>query len=124
MSTMTIVVLILAIPLVIWAIRVDSRRWKTKSRDELLGMLVSDDWKHWTRALKELRRRGEDTSVHIPKLLPRLLADARMTREAARITLVDQFPDLGEPLSDYRATDDVERSRGKLAPLFARYGVR
>jgi hypothetical protein len=57
------------------------------------------------------------------QLIPRLLADTRMAREAARITLTNQFPELRDQLLDYRAADDVTTSRQKLASLFEKYGV-
>ena len=87
-------------------------------------MLGSDDWRHWKLALKELKRRGDDTSIYVPQLLPRLLADTQMAREAARIILVGQFPELRDQLSGYRAADDIDSSRSKLTSLFQRYGVR
>jgi hypothetical protein len=117
-------VLILAVPLVLWAIRADSRRGRTKTREELLVMLASGDWRYWKIALKELGRRGEDTSIHIPKLLPHLLADTHTVREATRITLVNQFPELRDALRDYRAADEADASRGKLTSLFEKYEVR
>src|ERR1700694_2710482 len=121
MTTTTIVVLILAIPLVFWAMRADSRRWARKSREDLLGMIAADNWRYWQPALKELQRRGEDTSIHLPLLVPRLLADTRTAREAARITLVNQFPDLRDQLSDYRAAEEVDASGKKLALLLEKY---
>ena len=87
-------------------------------------MLGSEDWKYWELALKELKRRGEDTSIYVPQLMPRLLADTQMAREAARIILTGQFPELSDQLSDYRAADDVNSSRRKLTSLFEKYGVR
>jgi hypothetical protein len=123
MTITTTIILILAIPLVLWAIRADSRRWTTRSREDLIGMLGSDDWKYWKLAMKELRRRGEDTSIYVPHLMPRLLADTQMVREAARITLASHFPEVRDHLSDYRAADDVNISRKKLTSLFEKYGV-
>jgi len=123
MSITSIVIVILAIPLVVWALRTDRRRWTSKPREELAGILVSDDWKRWKLALKELGRRGEDTALYIPHLLPRLLADSRTVREAARIVLLNRFPELREALAPYRAADDVAVSRRKLAGLLERYGA-
>jgi hypothetical protein len=123
MSITSIVIVLLAIPLVLWALHVDRRRWTSKPSEELHGILASDDWKRWKLALKELRRRGEDTAVYIPQLIPRLLANSHTAREAARIILVNQFPELRQHLEAYRAADDVSVSRKKLAHLFEQYGV-
>lgn len=123
MTTTHIIVLVVAVPLVLWAMRADRRRWATRPRDDLAAMLAADKGGYWKPALKELKRRGEDTSIYLPLLMPRLLADTHRAREAARITLVDQFPELRDPLAGYRAAEDIDVSRGKLARLFEKYGV-
>lgn len=45
-----------------------------------------------------------------------------MAREAARIMLASQFPELRGQLSDYRAAD-VDASRKTVASLIEKYGV-
>ena len=122
MTTTHIIVLVVAVPLVLWALRADRRRWAAKSREDLAAMLAADEWGHWKPALKELKRRGEDTSIYLPLLVPRLLADTHRAREAARITLVDQYPEIRELLAGYRAADEVDVSRGKLARVLEKYG--
>jgi|SRR6478609_11656907 len=120
----------LAIPLVvafiamaIWAFRSDKNMWKTKPVTELVTMVEGDEWRYWLTALEELRRRGEDISRFIPRLVSRLVSDSLMSRTAADATLKDLFPEFKEHLTGYLPTHDVATSRQKLAPLLAKYGV-
>ena len=122
MTTERILILVLAIPLILLAIWIDKRRWWRKPRAELIAMLASENWRYWKQALKELRRRGEDTSVHLPRLIPKLLANSRVEREATRITLVNHYAELREQLADFRAADEVDISRQKLKSLLEKYG--
>ena len=123
MSTDRILILLLAIPLILLAIWLDRRRWSRKPREQLVAMLTSDNWRYWKPALKELRRRGDDTSIYQPRLLSRLLAESRLEREAARITVADHYPELRASLADYRSADAVDSSRAKLKPLLERFAV-
>jgi hypothetical protein len=124
MDTTTLVILIVAAPALVWAFVADRRSWKRKSRDELIGMAGGQDWRRWKAAIAELQRRGEDTTVFIPSLLRALVSESRVTREAARITLVAFFPDMKLHLKEFSASEDVAMSRKKIAALLARYGIQ
>ena len=120
----------LAIPLavaiaaaVIWAFRSDKNMWKTKPATELVAMVESDDWRYWQTALEELRRRGEDISRFIPRLVSGLVADSTLARTAASTAIKDLFPELREQLREYLPTQDVTTSRQKIGPLLAKYGI-
>ena len=63
----TVLVILFAIAVVMaWYLDVNS--WKKKSRQELLGMVQSKNWRFHRVAIKELQRRGEDTTVLHPTI--------------------------------------------------------
>ena len=62
----------------------DRRRWRSKTREQLAAMLQGSDWRYYKMAIRELKRRGEDVSVHIPRLVGMLVSDSRVERGAAK----------------------------------------
>jgi len=120
----------LALPLVvaiiamaIWAFRSDKNAWKTKPTAELVVMVESDKWSYWQTALEELRRRGEDISRFVPRLVSALVSDSTMARTAAEAVLKDLFPEFREQLRGYLPAQDVAKSRQTIGPLLAKYRV-
>jgi hypothetical protein len=120
----------LAIPLAvaivamgIWAFRSDKSMWKTKPIAELVAMVEGSDWRYWETALEELRRRGEDISRFIPRLVSGLVSDSTLARAAADATLRKLFPEFKEQLRGYLPAQDVATARQKIGPLLSKYGV-
>ena len=74
----------------------NTRSWRRKSRDELIRMLQSDDWRFHKAAIKEMRRRGEDVTVYLPRIVALLAADSKVERAAGQITIKDCFPELAQ----------------------------
>ena len=102
----------------------DRRRWRSKTREQLAAMLQDSDWRYYKMAIRELRRRGEDVSVHLPRLVGMLVADSRMERGAAKVILGACFPELAGELKDFSPTASLEVCRARAAPLLERFGVR
>src|SRR6184192_4507185 len=75
--------LIAIIAMVIWAFSSDKKMWKTKPTAELVALVEGDEWRYWQTALEELRRRGEDISRFIPRLVAGLVSDSTLARTAA-----------------------------------------
>ena len=65
MTTTHIIVLVVAVPLVLWAMRADRRRWATRPSVTILPRCSLPIRGLLEPALKELKRRGEDT-LHLP----------------------------------------------------------
>ena len=116
---MTIAIVTLAILALVVAGLFDRLRWRKKSREELLALITGGDWQRWKPAIKELGRRGDAIEQYAVWPLNGLTADSKMIREAARVTLVDLYPEIGIKLKAcaYRSVDDVETCRQKLASM-------
>jgi hypothetical protein len=99
----------------------DTRSWRRKPREELVRMLQSDDWRFHKAAVTELRRRGEDVTVYLPRIVALLAADSKVERAAAQITIKDCFPDLAAEIQGYSPSADVASCRAKAAPLLSRF---
>jgi hypothetical protein len=108
----------------IWAFRADKNMWRTKPAAELIAMIESKDWRYWETAIEELRRRGEDISRFVPRLVSGLVADSVMSRTAADAALKKLFPEFNGHLRGYLPTHDVAASRQKLAPLLKMHGLQ
>jgi hypothetical protein len=102
---------------------VDRELWRRKSRDKLIEMLHSDNWRRYKPAILELRRRGEDVTVHVPKIVALLLSKSKVERAAAKATIGACFPDLAKEVAGYSATADLEACRIKAGPLLSRFPI-
>jgi len=87
-------------------------------------MLQSDDWRFHKAAIKEMRRRGEDVTVYLPRIVALLAADSKVERSAGQMTIKDCFPELAAEIQGYSPTADVEACRTKAAPLLSRFPLR
>jgi hypothetical protein len=114
-----LIVLALLIALFV-AWHLDNFLWARKSAQELRDLASSDNWRSWKSSLVELRKRGEEIDSYLPKLLGNLVADSRIIREAARITLIDVFPDTKAWLGGFDLAAPPEVIRAKLAALFSK----
>ena len=118
----TVLVILFAIAVVVaWYLDVNS--WKKKSRQELLGMVQSKNWRFHRVAIKELQRRGEDTTVYIPQFVALLVSENKIERAAAHLTLQDCFPSIAMEIKGYTGTADLSLCRTKANPLLLRYGI-
>lgn len=99
----------------------DIRSWRRKSRDELIRLLRSDDWRFHKPAIKEMRRRGEDVAVYLPRIVALLVADSKVERAAGQMTIKDCFPELAGEIQGYSPTEDVQACCAKAAPLLSRF---
>ncbi len=122
-SHLALPLFVAVVAMAIWAVRSDTRMWKTKPSAELIGMVEGSEWRYWQTALEELRRRGEDISRFTPRLVAGLVSDSLMARTAADAALKDLFPEFKDHLKGYLPTHDVAASRQRLEPLLAKYGV-
>jgi hypothetical protein len=84
-------------------------------------MLQSDDWRFHKAAIKELRRRGQDVVPYLPRIVALLVADSKIERAGAHVTIKDCFPDLAAEIQGYSPTADLESCREKAAPLLSRF---
>jgi hypothetical protein len=65
---------------------------------------------------------GARTSeFYLPGLIARLVADSKVERAAARVTIVQCFPELAAQLDSYTTTADLESCRRAVAPLLSKY---
>jgi hypothetical protein len=119
----TLVLILLFALILVGAWYLDIRSWHRKSRDELLYLLQSTDWRYHSTVLKELKRRGEDINVYIPQILARLVADSKIARCAAFLTLKDCFPDLAAEIKGFSGTADRNVCRAHVTGLLSRYRV-
>ena len=99
----------------------DARSWRRKPREELVGMLESEDWRFHKAAIAELRRRGEDLGVYMPRIVGRLGSESKVVRAAALATIKGVFPELAAELRGYSPSEATEVCREKAAGLVARY---
>ena len=123
---MTGTIAVVAIALVAaWAADRWIRRqiWGKKSTEELLGILADAEWRKWELALRELRRRGLDLSSSIKPLAARLLSESKWERAAARIVLMNVYPETRSLLKNYHAEDDEPTRRKALEAFYAQYGL-
>lgn len=68
---------------------------RKKPREELLGLVRSPNWRLHPKAMAELRRRGEDMAVDLPRFLPLLAHESRNERVAAEMLVKKFAPLLG-----------------------------
>jgi hypothetical protein len=100
-----------------------NRIWRAKPIEELLGIVAGHDWRRWELALGELKRRGHDIAGAIPGLAGRLLSESKWERAAARIVLMNVYPETRPLLKSYRASDDESTRRKALEPFFAKFNA-
>lgn len=120
---MNVTALIVVVPLLLCAWVIDIWLWRRKSRDKLVGMLKSDDWRSYKPAVLELRRRGDDVTIYLPRIVAMLVSNSKIERAAAKAIIKSCFPDLAGDVADYSATADIETCRGKAASLLSRFPV-
>lgn len=84
-------------------------------------MIQGDDWRFHKPAIQELRRRGEDLAPYLPYVVALLVADTKVERAAAHITIKDCFPHLVTDIRGYSASANVEVCRIKAGPLLSRF---
>lgn len=123
---MTGTIAVIAIALVAaWAADRWIRRqiWGKKSTEELLGILTDAEWRKWELALRELQRRGQDISSTIRPLAARLLSESKWERAAARIVLMNVYPETRSLLENYHSEEDEATRRKALEAFFAKYNV-
>ena len=84
-------------------------------------MLRNNDWRFYKPAIQELKRRGEDVTVFIPKIVALLISETKMDRMAGLITLKDCFPELVSEIAGFSPSADITLCRAKAAPLLARF---
>ena len=118
----TVLVVLIAVGLVV-AWYLDTRSWKMKTREDLLQMVHSENWRYHKIAIKELQKRGEDTTVHIPQFVKSLVSESKFERSSAHITLQDCFPSIAAEIKGYTGTADISQCRVKAQPLLSRYGI-
>lgn len=99
----------------------DERTWRKKSHEELIGLVRAEDWRLHSAALRELRRRGEDLSVFLPRFLPLLAHESRKDRVAAEMLVKKFYPQVARELEGYTPMADAEVCRERIAPLLERY---
>jgi hypothetical protein len=99
----------------------DALSWRRKPREDLVRMLQSDDWRFHNAAIKELRRRGQEVVLYLPRIAALLVADSKVKRAGAHVTIKDCFPDLAVEIQDYSPTAGIESCRAKAAPLLSRF---
>ena len=66
--------------------------WHKKPTEELRGMALGNDWRHWSVGGEELLRRGAGLDGLAQHWASHLLAKSAIEREAARSALVRVFP--------------------------------
>jgi hypothetical protein len=99
------------------------RVWGKKSTEELADILTGAEWRKWELALRELQRRGHDTSPTIKPLATRLLSGSKWERTAARIVLMNVYPETRPFLKNYDSEGDEATRRKSLEAFFAKYNV-
>src|SRR3989442_1356662 len=106
-------------------------RSRPEPRDMLFRMLDSTDWRPldsavWRQhlgAITELRRRGEDVSAYVPRIISKLVSPSKADRVATHIFVKVCFPELLAELQDYSPEAEVDICRTKAASLLSRFGV-
>jgi len=101
----------------------DKQSWRRKPREILVQILRADDWRRYRAAITELRRRGEDVSVYLPRIVGKLASESFVERTAAQVIIKNCFPELAAEIQGYSPSAGVEACRAKAASLLARYGV-
>jgi hypothetical protein len=112
------------ITLLIGAYIYDQSRWRVRPREKLLEMIRAPDWRLHKAAMTELRRRGEDIAVFLPRFVLLLAADSRTERAAAETLIRKFYPQAAQELKGYSPIADVETCRVKIAPLVSRCGSK
>jgi hypothetical protein len=109
------------IALLVSAYLYDEWKWRVRPREKLIEMVRAPDWRLHPKAMAELRRRGEDLAVFIPRFLPLLAAASRTDRVAAESIIRKYFPQVALVLKGYSPLADVEACRERIAPLADRF---
>ena len=97
--------------------------WRRKPREELHRMLQSNNWRNYRSAIKELRRRGEDVGVYIPRIVALLVSDSLIERTVGKQVIQSCFPDLAREIAGFSPASGVEACRAKAAGLLSRFGM-
>jgi hypothetical protein len=119
---MTNVVLVVGfLVLLISAYVYDEWTWRVRPREKLVEIVRTPDWRLHTKAMVELRRRGEDLAVFLPCFLPLLATCSRTGRVAAESIVRKYYPQVAQELKGYSPIADVEACRERVTPLLARY---
>jgi hypothetical protein len=125
MTQTTLILVIGCIVLLIGAYLADVRSWRTRSREALIEMIRSADWRRHLVAVDELRRRGEDVDVFLSRFLLLLAAESRIERAAAEDVIRKHYPLLAQQLKDCGSSSmaDAATCRHKIEPLLKSYSV-
>jgi hypothetical protein len=109
------------IVLLICAYFYDEWTWRVRPREKLTEMIRDTDWRLHPKAMAELRRRGEDLAVFLPRFLPLLAAGSKTQRVAAESIIRKYYLQVAQELEGYSPIADVEACRERVAPLLDRY---
>ncbi len=109
--------------LLVCAYLLDIFRWKKKPIGELYDMLNSPDPKKMMIGLTQLRRRKEDISSHIQRVIPFLLAESAVDRVTGKMIIQKHYPEDYALIKEYAGTDDLEKCKNTLSKLHTKYGV-
>ncbi len=116
-----ILLLIFPVCLLAAAWHYDKRSWRRKSREKLVGILRSGNWRCYRAAIQELRRRGEAVSVYRPRVVALLASPVSIERIAAQIIIGDCFPESATELLASSPAAGLAEPGGKALRLLARF---
>jgi hypothetical protein len=120
MSKLTVWIAFIA--LLIGAYIFDRWRWRARPREQLVEMIQAADWRLHKAAMSQLRRRGEDLGLFLPRFLALLAADSMKERTAAESIIRKFYPNFIQLLQGYSPIADAETCRAKVAQLTALNG--
>jgi len=88
----------------------DRKNWREKPLEDFHNMVVADDYVGWGIGLKQLRKRGVDINPYRELMVNRLKHPERITREAAKSTIVKNYPTLKPMLKGMFCVQDLDQS--------------
>src|SRR6266403_1121790 len=89
-----------------------------KTTEQLRAILQGSDWLFYRKALRELRKRGEDIKPEVVPILNLLISDSKQQRIGGWLILKQLYPELASRVSDYKPEDLPEVCKEKMQKIF------
>jgi hypothetical protein len=89
-----------------------------KTTEELRAISQGSDWLFYRKALRELRKRGEDIKPEVMPILNLLISDSKHQRIGGWLILKVLYPELASRVTDYKPQDAPDVCKGKMQKIF------
>ena len=102
----------------------DRRNWREKPLEDFHNMVMNDsDYAGWNIGLTQLRKRGADITPYIELSINRLKNPDRIVREAAKQTIVKNYPEMRPKLKGIYCVQELDNSCDLAENLLAKHRI-